>query len=214
MQNEISPEEKLLNLIKGGGGDSKDTLSSKKESREVVQKPTQPPKGIASVPKKVKPKGIKFLLILNRLLIISMITAIIYMIFGYMHSYRSNVQIPEKVELKPGEGLEQQPTKTPLLVSYYTDVLAKRQMFKLYEVPKLKPTGPPKPKVSIQQLISGYTFVGILFGDVPQAIVEDKKTGQSFYLTAGQSLGEIKIEKIEKGRVTVSYEGETMNISI
>lgn len=208
MQENISPEEKLLSLIKKGGNDTKNTPPPQPPKQE------EPPKGPIAIPRKKRVKGIKSSAILNKFLVICALCAIGYMIFSYLSAYKPKTRIPERVELKKeDQTLEGASAKVPPL-SNYTDVLSSRQMFRLYEVPKPKPTGPTKPKVTLGQLLGGYTFVGIIFGDVPQAIVEEKRTGQSFYLVAGQLLGEIKIEKIERGKITVSYEDERMDISI
>lgn len=218
MQKDVSPEEKLLNLIKKGAADPKEIPEKPKEKEESVeesaQEPVSVPKIPITVPRKKRLKGIKSFSILNKFFIVCVVGAIAYMVFSYLYPYKSKVQIPERFELKRGdETLEGQP-KPPPVLSHYADILSRRQMFKLYEAPRPTSTGPPKPKVTLQQLLGGYTFVGIIFGEVPQAIVEEKRSGQSFYLTAGQFLGEIKIEKIERGKITVSYEEERMDISI
>lgn len=207
MQENISPEEKLLNLIKKGGNDKKETPPQEPKQEE-------PPKVSGTIPRKKRLKGIKSFAILNKFLVICVLGTIGYMVFSYLYAYKPETQIPERVELKREGEIGEGTPKPPPPLSHYTDTMSSRQMFKLYEVPKPTPTGPPKPKVTLQQLLGGYTFVGIIFGDVPQAIVEEKRSGQSFYLTAGQFLGEIKVEKIERGKITVSYEDERMDISI
>lgn len=214
MQKDISPEEKLLNLIKGRDPGSKDVSQEKSEQGEPSQEPISLPKGTIPVPRKKMVKEIKSLSILNKFFILCLIGATGYTAFCYIYPYKSKVKIPERFELRrQSQTLGREP-KLPPSLSYYADVLSTRQMFKLYEAPKPTPTGTPKQKVTLQQLLSGYTFVGVIYGEVPQAIVEEKRSGQSFYLIAGQSLGEIKIEKIERGKITISYEEERMEISI
>lgn len=209
MRENISPEEKLLDIIKKGANNTKNTPPEQAEQ----EAPAEPaPK--ASLPKKIDIKSAKTFSILNKFLILAGMCTAAYMIISYIYPYTPKSGILERVEPEKGGELLAGTPKAPPPASYYTDILSRRQMFKLYEVPKPKPSGPPKPKVTIQQLLAGYTFIGVIFGDVPQAIVEEKRTGQSFYLTAGQFLGEIKIEKIERGRITVSYEDESMVISI
>jgi hypothetical protein len=226
MQESISPEEKLLNLIKKGSVEPKDALAEKTrpegpprrggqaKQEEPAKEPAVAPKVPITIPRKKRAKGIKTFSILNKIFVICIIGTIIYTVLSYLYAYKSKTQIPERVELKREEGLLEGAPKAPPPLSHYTDILGRRQMFKLYEAPRPTPTGPPKPKVTLQQLLAGYTFVGIIFGEVPQAIVEEKRSGQSFYLTSGQFLGEIKIEKIERGKITVSYEEERLDISI
>lgn len=213
MHDNVTPEEKLLNLIKKGKDNSKDKPEELKQE-ESVGKPLAAPKVSTSIPRKIKIKYVKSFSILNNFLIIAVVCNIIYMVFSYIYPYRPGTETLEKIDVKrEDQKLGDTPRPLPPL-SHYTGVVSTRQMFKLYEAPKPKPVGPPKPKVTLQQLLAGYTFVGVIFGDVPQAIVEEKRSGQSFYLTAGQYLGEIKVEKIERGRITVSYEDEMIDISI
>lgn len=210
MQDNISPEEKLLDLIKKGKDNIKDIPPEQPKQEKSAEGPVAP----IGVPKKIRIRYASPFSILNKFLIIAVICAIVYMVFAYKYPYKPETEISSHVEIEKGEGAIGETPKPLPPVSHYMDIMSRRQMFKLYEVPKPKPQGPTKPKVTLQQLLAGYTFVGVIFGDVPQAIVEEKKTGQSFYLTAGQFLGEIKIEKIERGRITVSYEDESMDISI
>lgn len=222
MQENISPEEKLLNLIKKTNSNPKNTvpehspaaqgLNEKPKQEEPVEEPAKTQKGVSVVPKKIRKNIIVHFSLLNKFLIICILGTVIYLVFGYSFPYKSKTAIPERVGMTGGVSEETPKPQPPL--THYTEALSQRQMFKLYEAPKPKPTGPPKPKVTLQQLLGGYTFVGIIFGDVPQAIIEEKRSGQSFYLTSGQYLGEIKIEKIERGKITVSYEDERMDVSI
>lgn len=216
MQGNSSPEEKLLDLIKKGTNSTKEAVPEPPKQDPVRSSPAKagrPTSNGASVSKKLGARYPKPFPIFNKFLVLLLVCAIVYTVFTYIHYYKTKTEIPGEVEIeKGGELLEDTPT--PPALSHYTDVLGRRQMFKLYEAPKPKPVGPPKPKITLQQLLAGYTFIGVIFGDVPQAIVEEKRTGQSFYLTAGQYLGEIKIEKIDRGRITVSYEDEMLDISI
>lgn len=57
-------------------------------------------------------------------------------------------------------------------------------------------------------------LVGILPGDVPQAILEDKKNQRSYYLSAGQSSNDITVEEIHADRVTVSAGGQKKALTL
>lgn len=218
MPENISPEEKLLNLIKNGKRLEKDkethsrveeTSATKGEVGEERTEQLTP-----TVIKKRRREFPNLLSALNRVLALVMLGVLVYMVLGYIFPYKSKTEIPEQIDISkiPEVGEEHIGELPPL--SDYTRLLSRRQMFKVYEPPKPKPVGAPKPKVTLQQLLGGYTFVGIIFGEPPQAIVEEKRSKQSYYLSAGQYLGEIKIEKIERGKVTVSYGDETMDIRI
>ena len=247
MQENISPEERLLNLIKKGEAkpeepqkpeevpvdkpaekpetklekksESKYKVNLKKyfkrvkkaKTKDKIQKPVKP----AQIePGEEKDKVFKVLSLLNKILVAGIILALGFMIYGFVISYKSETDIPTSISQKSGGGIDDATPEPQPALNHYTGVLSKRKMFKLYEAPRPKQKAPEKPKVTLQQLLAGYTFVGIIFGDEPQAIVEEKKSGQSYYLTEGQFLGEIKIEKIDKGKVSVTYDEQTMEIRI
>lgn len=55
-------------------------------------------------------------------------------------------------------------------------------------------------------------LVGILTGNDPQAIVEDKKSQQTYYLKKGQSVNGITLEDIGDGRVTLDCRGKKITL--
>ncbi|MCX5712178.1 MAG: hypothetical protein NTY47_03770 [Candidatus Omnitrophica bacterium] len=57
-------------------------------------------------------------------------------------------------------------------------------------------------------LIKDISLVGILAGDNPQAIIEDKKTQKTFYVIKGQYFGEFQLEDIQEGKVILNYHGQ------
>lgn len=214
MSGNISPEERLLHLIKGkqlpneeAAVAAQDASSPKEE--DVSQ--TAQPKLIS----KQKQKTRNSYLLINIALVGILFVILIFMGLGYIYPFSPKIKIPDRVSAntQTREQMETSVAERPAL-SYYTNSVGKRQIFKIFQPPKPKAKAPDKPKVTLQQRLAGYTFVGILFGDTPQAIVEDKKSARSHYVSAGQMLGEIKIESIERGKVTVSCEEETMDINI
>lgn len=55
-------------------------------------------------------------------------------------------------------------------------------------------------------------LVGIVPGDNPQAIVEDKKNQKTYYLIKGQSIDEITVEDISEDKVVLEYRGKRMTL--
>lgn len=55
-------------------------------------------------------------------------------------------------------------------------------------------------------------LVGIVPGDNPQAIIEDTKNQRTYYLIKGQSVNEITIEDISEDKVTLDYKGKKMTL--
>ena len=55
-------------------------------------------------------------------------------------------------------------------------------------------------------------LVGIIPGGNPQAIVEDKKNQKTYYLLKGQSINGITVEDIDKDKVVLEYRGKKMTL--
>lgn len=58
----------------------------------------------------------------------------------------------------------------------------------------------------------GLGLVGIIPGDNPQAIVEDKKSQKTYYLAKGQSINGITAEEINEDKVVLEYRGKRVTL--
>ncbi len=61
-------------------------------------------------------------------------------------------------------------------------------------------------------LIKDMSLVGIIAGENPQAIIEDKKTQKTFYLSRGQFMGEFQVKEIKEGKVILDYKGQSYEL--
>lgn len=209
----ISPEEKLLNLIKKNGDEKENNAEVSPEQTPLSDEADSAKKEPIATVKKHGPLRNNFL-VYNKILLLLFVGFVALMVYGYLYPYKSTTNIPEKIKIVDSVDIvEEQINKMPE-VSHYTNKLSGRNLFKIFETPKPKQQAPDKPKVTLAQVMAGYDFVGILFGDTPQAIVEEKRSGKSSYVSEGQKVGEVTVEKIEKGKVTVRYDEETMTINI
>ena len=55
-------------------------------------------------------------------------------------------------------------------------------------------------------------LVGIIPGDKPQAIVEDKKGQTTYYLIKGQTINDITVDDISTDKVILEYKGKKMTL--
>ena len=55
-------------------------------------------------------------------------------------------------------------------------------------------------------------LVGIIAGDNPQAIIEDKKAQKTYYLNKGQSFNGYTVEEISEGKVMLDHEGQKISL--
>jgi hypothetical protein len=58
------------------------------------------------------------------------------------------------------------------------------------------------------------SLVGIILGEDPQAIIEDKRTQKIFYVKKGQFIEEFKLEDIEFGKAILSYKDRKFEIHL
>jgi len=59
---------------------------------------------------------------------------------------------------------------------------------------------------------SDISLVGILSGENPQAVIEDKKTQKTYYVNKGQRFGDVKIKDIKEGKVILDYKNQNYEL--
>ncbi|NQT89788.1 MAG: hypothetical protein HQ558_00850 [Candidatus Omnitrophica bacterium] len=79
---------------------------------------------------------------------------------------------------------------------------------------KRKKQAPAPEGPSLRELAKDMKLVGVMPGDDPQAIIEDKKNGQTIFLRKGDDLEGIKIKDILNDRVVLSRGEETATLSL
>ena len=68
-------------------------------------------------------------------------------------------------------------------------------------------------RTKINKIIENLQLVGVIAGEEPKVVIEDKKAQKSFYLKEGESFSEnIIVEKIEKNSVLINCYGETFEL--
>ncbi len=63
-------------------------------------------------------------------------------------------------------------------------------------------------------IIKDINLVGIITGENPQAIIEDKKAQKTYYVTKGQLIGEFKVEDIQERKVILNYQGQNYELPL
>lgn len=86
----------------------------------------------------------------------------------------------------------------------YSQALRTRQLFKSVEAPK--PAAPAGP--GIEQLAQHLAFTGVVQLDQLEAIINDRRTRQTFFVRAGSSIGELKVVEVTESRVVLSHGSE------
>ncbi|MFH0790855.1 MAG: hypothetical protein V2A64_04405 [Candidatus Omnitrophota bacterium] len=205
MKNNISPEEKLLKLIRG---QNKPNISNINTERNPARIPLDL-KTSAKYSTSLLFKIFSFRYI-KKIIFAAFILSCIYFIACLIYPFTGLKKItlpilkPEKTnefKLKPMDEIRP-------LESYLSDVKSRRIFASLSS-----PQETEKPAVVINtDFIKDLNLVGIISGEPPQAIIEDKKTQKTYTLTAGQSFGEFRLESIEEGKVLVTYQEQKFEL--
>jgi len=246
MNKDMSPEERLLHLIK----ENKQEPAPKKEEKEKepdisVDLPKEPQKikeiskPSLDAPKKEEPKEpvaekkvskapSLSLNITHIYIVIAIILLIGIGYFGYnLFANKEDEELKNLQKLidsisseteESKESKEKEPKKEkaeqPAQSSFddYQKLLSEKTIFAPPVSRRDKKQTQEGP--GLRELVKELTLVGIMPGDEPQAIIEDKKSGQTLFLKKGESIDNIEIKDIESGRVLLGYGEDTITLSL
>jgi len=208
MRKETNPEEKLLKLIK-----------KKKE-------PPSPPKAEELKPEKPAPARLDGVLKseifrnkmfepaamknMNRYLVIALGIITLYFLIDliFVRPYRNIEKIVEKGALAQGEkpgALESRGAVAVKDYGSYSSAVANKNVFGPYSA------GPDSAAAS-GDISERLGLVGVIAGDNPQAIIEDKKNQKTYYLNKGQSFNGYIVEDISEGKVILDSGGNKISL--
>jgi hypothetical protein len=82
--------------------------------------------------------------------------------------------------------------------------------------PALPPAAvpPPVPVIHLAERASNLVLNGIVQSVPPQAVMFDRRTQKTHYLSAGDALGEIRVLEISGSRVILGWETETLEMAL
>lgn len=216
MKKDFSPEERLLRLIKGSG--KKDAHKDKAEIRTAAssqgdassyygESGSKAAKSVSTTfPFKIRDINTKSV---NPVLALILIGLLLYFIFDMIYGPYSQkeVDIVSKVKQEPAEVKEK--TVSPIEpYSYYSSQIEGRNIFSPQESEASTVVSGP----SIEEISSSLSLIGIIAGDKPQAIIEDKKAGKSYFLYKGGFVGQAKVVDILDDKVMMEYKGQPFEL--
>lgn len=217
--NNISPEEKLLRLIRG---QEKQAVAVDKKSTTVAElKPSSnlssalgiEPKRNWKIKDSLYPFIQKYLSFLNirKIVLVAFVVSCTYLIVSFIYPWvglrnikLTQVSKEEIADLKVEQGLEIKPYE------FYLEGIRNRQIF---SSTTLKEDQRPASGVNVD-LIKDINLVGIISGENPQAIIEDKKTQKTYYLNKGQFIGELQVEDIKEGKIILNYKEQRFELHL
>lgn len=195
MKDNISPEEKLLKLIKG---EKKSTAPNSSRQDITISKPIQNP---------IYSLAHAYLTFTNirKLIPILFAASVIYFFLSFIYPWigLKKIKLPD-VSSQKAQAPQLELKEKPRPYEFYLQGLGQRRIFVSPSVGETASTAP----VVNADLIKDISLVGIISGENPQAVIEDKKTQKTYYLTKGQFIGELQIEDIREGKIILNYKGQ------
>lgn len=214
-KNKPTPEEQLLNLIEEGDGPS--SLRQKRKKATFISGISL--NGLSSFfPSLIRflrnsfnqlKSGIKDpnLKAGNKVLAVVAVLLLIYLSVDFVFRRLEINQIIKKISAaKKWSFKEGAPAEIrPFL--YYLEMVQRRDIFTPVV---LKSSGPTDSEVKkmLAALTADLKLVGIAWGEIPEAIIEDKKANKTYFLKTGDIINTLKVEVISKDKVTFDANGE------
>ncbi len=206
-----TPEAKLLALIKGDGA---------RKTAGAFRERFRPWKVVADRVRGVRERfsGLSPWQAANRCLAVVLLGAVLY---GAGSGLRAGKKEDPLSSLEsrgiPPESAS--PRKAPSAVSLQE--MTRRNLFQpLIVAPPPPPKAmkedlpPPPPKIPLSQRAAYLRLTGIITGDALQAVIEDRNNGSTRYVSAGDSIDGILVEKVLPDRVILSLEAEKMELTL
>jgi len=193
MKKGPTPEEKLLRLIRG----QKSNLTLPAAQLKKQKTYTLIPKQLDSLTMR---KALWAIFALN---CVYLVVSLAYPLF-----------IPQEAAVLKLRG-ENTPSESITLVKdarpyeFYSAAIKNRQIFGGSGLPS-EASGAPV--ILGDEQIKEINLVGIVSGDNPQAVVEDKKTQKTYYVSKNQFIGQFQVEDIQEGKIILSYNGNKYEI--
>lgn len=193
MRDNISPEEKLLRLIRG-------------EKKNPVAGSLNVEPG-----KAVKRPVFMFHLDARRAILIILVLSCIYLAFAFIYPFvfLRTVKLPEAAKDSKA-GLEVIPKTEQKPLEEYLQGFGDKQVFG--SGGSVGVIGPASGLSA--ELIKDINLVGIIAGENPQAIIEDKLAQKTYYLNKGQFIGEFQVEDIQEGKIILNFNGQRFELHL
>lgn len=97
--------------------------------------------------------------------------------------------------------------------SYYANIISSNSIFRMTREEAGADKGAAM-QTAPSEILANYSLTGIISGDNPQAVIEDRKSGRTYFLNRGQFLGNFKIDGIMKDKVILELKGQKFELSL
>ena len=223
MHKEISPEEKLLSIIKG----KKNGAAAENNVPKEVDKADKPEiSRVGSIVDNYASRILKsdffknnlfspkILKVFNKYMTIILVVAIIYFICDIVF-VRPSHKAKEAISGFSASVTSSSSAKKTIQAeantySYYSNRISGKKIFGA--APYAAGEGLEGAGAGGEDITANLGLVGIIPGANPQAIIEDKKSQKTYYLMKGESTNGIVVEDVGSDKVTIEYKGKRLNL--
>jgi len=210
----MSPEERLLRLIKRGPKKEK-TRAEKPEASSLPEEAEKRPNGIAHALNNNVAKAagaFSTILVINRVLFGVFAALLIYFLVDYFFAPPVEIQPARMEELDIAGSIRKKPVMNDY--SYYEKEVRGKDVFK--PIIKEAPKEDEADDEEIENIIANLSLLGVISGETPQAIIQDNRKKKTFFMNAGDSLGEVELKEISEaeGTVLLIYKGRQFNLGL
>jgi|GEM_PF-1367668 len=239
----LTPEERLLKLIKEGAKPEKDASSTEHiaEKKADVSLPkasigdrqnqrTEPP--FESKPEKsllVKAHFKNFLTVtnINKILFILFLLVLVFVLYNLavfvmpnmtnMSGSKNNINLPvaEKNEQVNKENQQQGVESKP--IDYYLQDITKRDLFKSVIAEKsgvVSSSSVQSARAKLEEAVKILSLKGIIAGDKLQAVIEDTSVGKTYFVAKGENIRDFIIEDITQAKVKIKFEDQSIDLTL
>jgi hypothetical protein len=222
----VTPEKQLLNLIEGSKGVGPSAHTSASVHRRLSFLSLDAWKGRLSFLRnnfqqlfKAKGSLVPDIKAINGILIVAVCAMTVYFaasIFTWFISMKKGYSFGDGI--KPGAANYEETAEVAMIkrpITYYLEKVGARDIFKMGFKKVAAAEVKKETKATSSAIIDatqGLKLVGISWSKNPDAIIEDTKTGKTYFLKRGGLIGEVKVQAMSKDKVILSYGGEEIEL--
>ncbi|MDD5465930.1 MAG: hypothetical protein PHP73_06285 [Candidatus Omnitrophica bacterium] len=149
----------------------------------------------------------------NTLILIGLTTSFLYLLSAFAYPLfvtKKIIFLQEKSFDKIAESKEVIKQEEIKPYDFYTQGIKNKQIFGVVSAQSTQESN-----ITVgANLIKDINLLGVISGDSPQAVIEDKKSQKTYYVTKGQMMGEFQVENIGDGKIILNYSGQRFELSI
>lgn len=159
---------------------------------------------------------------IRKVVLLIFLSACIYLIISFVFPWGGfkKIELPRetkgKIQVRVIESQSKKEKEEIKSYEYYQGEIKNRRIFaapmQTQELERPMHEEKPVVTINIAELAKDLSLLGIIFGDNPQAIIEDKKSQRTYYVSKGQFIGEFQIEDVQEKKVILNCHGQKFEL--